>query len=260
MDAYSPNQIADRVQSLGVTKARMSLRQTMVLSVLAGAFIALGAIFYTVVSTDSLLGWGPSRLLGGVAFSLGLVLVLIAGAELFTGNNLLTMAWASRRISTRDIVRNWLIVYVGNFLGASILVVLAQLANLQGLHEGAVGSSAADIAQAKLELSWSQAFFRGVLCNVLVCLAVWLCMAAHTVTGKIAGIVLPITAFVAIGLEHSVANMYLLPTGLLNATPPAPPLAIVQALVSNLIPVTLGNIAGGAGAVALIYWLVFIKR
>jgi formate transporter len=216
-DAYAPPEIARRVEKVGVTKANMEFVPLATLSVLAGAFIAFGAMLYTVVMTDSGLGLGPARLLGGISFSLGLVLVLVGGAELFTGNALIVMGWADRKVSTMALLRNWLITYVGNFIGAIAMVVLVYWSGLLEMGNGAVGSTAIGIASGKVGLAFDVALVRGVLCNILVCLAVWLCFAAHSVTAKILAIVFPVTAFVALGFEHSIANMYFIPIGILAA-------------------------------------------
>jgi formate/nitrite transporter len=253
-DAYAPPQIAALVAEVGVRKARMTVIQTATLGLLAGAFIAFGAMFYTLVMTDSGLGFGPGRLLGGVAFSLGLVLVVVAGAELFTGNNLIVMAWAERKVSAGALLRNWGLVYVANFAGALGSVILVHFSGVLELGGGAVAETAAAIAAGKLRLGFMEAFFRGILCNTLVCLAVWLCFAAHSVSGKILAILFPITAFVALGFEHSVANMYLIPIGMLAGAG-----LDLAGFLGNLVPVTLGNIVGGSGIVALVYWLVYLR-
>ncbi len=252
-DAYSPPQIAALVENLGVKKAGLPLLQTVTLGFLAGAFIAFGAMNFTVVMTGSDLGWGPSRLLGGVAFSLGLILVIIAGAELFTGNNLIVMAWADRRITLRQLLRNWALVYGANLVGAVAVALVAVWSGTLLLGDGAVLATAHDIARSKTALSFQQAFFRGVLCNVLVCLAVWLCFAAHSVSGKILAIIFPISAFVALGFEHSVANMYLIPVALFSGAEGVTVLGFVE----NLVPVTLGNILGGSVFVAAVYWVAY---
>ncbi len=256
MDAYSPAQIAGMIETGGVAKVRLPLLKMAALGGLAGAFISFGAMFYTLVVTGSDLGFGPGRLLGGAAFSLGLILVLVGGAELFTGNNLIVMAWAERKVTTAELLRNWVVVYLANFAGALGGVALFYLAGLLDMNDGAVGETAAAIARAKLGLDFSTAFFRGVLCNTLVCLAVWLCFAARRVTGKILAIVFPISAFVALGFEHSVANMYLIPIGMLAQGGGIDGVA----LIANLVPVTLGNIVGGSGLVALTYWLVYLRH
>ncbi|MDE0391253.1 MAG: formate/nitrite transporter family protein [Rhodospirillales bacterium] len=258
IDAYSPAQIAQRVEAAGVAKAHLPFLQTLVLGVLAGAFIAFGGMSYTVVVTGSELGLGPTRLLGGVAFSLGLILVVIGGAELFTGNNLIAMAWAERRVTTRRLLQNWLLVYVGNAVGAVASAVAVLLSGILEGGGGDIQATAAAIARAKIELDGVEAFFRGILCNALVCLAVWLCFAAHSVSGKILAVLFPISAFVALGFEHSVANMYLIPVGLFSgaATPGSDKLV---GLVQNVFVVTLGNIVGGTILVALVYWLVYLR-
>ena len=202
-DAYSPREIAHRTEQLGIAKTQSDGATLLVLAVLAGAFISLGALFFTVVITGSSLGFGITRLLGGLAFSLGLILVVVGGGELFTGNNLIAMAWASGRITTRQVVHNWLLVYVGNVIGCLGTVVLALWTHVDALAAGAVGDSAVDIARAKAALSFGEGFARGILCNAFVCLAVWLAMGGRSVTDKILSILFPITAFVAIGLEQS---------------------------------------------------------
>ncbi len=259
IDAYAPAQIARRVERAGVAKAQLPTLQTLVLGALAGAFIAFGAMTYTVVVSGSELGFGPTRLLGGLAFSLGLILVVIGGAELFTGNNLIAMAWADRQVGTGRVLRNWLLVYVGNFAGALATALAVLLSGTLELAGGAIAETATAIARAKLDLSWSEAFFRGVLCNALVCLAVWLCFAAHTVVGKIFAIVFPISAFVALGFEHSVANMYLIPIGLATGDS-AVDATEMLGFAHNLFFVTAGNMAGGTVLVALVYWLVYLWR
>jgi len=256
LDAYAPVQIAHLIEQGGVAKVRLPLVRMAALGVLAGAFISFGAMFYTLAVTGSDLGFGPGRLLGGAAFSLGLILVLVGGGELFTGNNLIVMAWAERKVTTVELLRNWVVVYLANFAGALGSVALFYLAGLLDMHDGAVRATAAGIARAKLDLDFSIAFFRGVLCNTLVCLAIWLCFAARRVTGKILAIVFPISAFVALGFEHSVANMYLIPIGMLAQGGGID----AGALIANLVPVTLGNILGGSGLVALTYWLVYLRH
>lgn len=254
MEAYTPAEIARRVVSVGVVKAGRDALTTLVLAVLAGAFIALGALLYTAVITGSELGSGPTRLLGGVAFSLGLILVVVAGAELFTGNNLLAMAWASRLVSTRQVLRNWVLVYAGNFAGALGTVALAYAG---GVH-ARLGGTLAAIGEAKAALSPLQALALGVLCNGLVCLAVWLSMAGRGVADKAVGIVFPIAAFVAIGFEHSIANMFFLPYALaLDGFKTA---ALINGAISNLLWVTLGNILGGTVLVAGVYWLAYLRK
>ena len=256
IDAYAPAQIAERVERAGVAKARLPFLQTFTLGVLAGAFIALGAMLFTLVSTDPGMGFGPARFLGGIAFSLGLVMVAIAGAELFTGNNLLVMAWVDGRIRLAELARNWAIVYLANLVGAVGMALLVWLADGLALGQGRVLETAAAIARAKVALGPAEAFFRGVLCNVLVCMAVWLSFAARDVAGKILAIVFPISAFVALGFENSIANMYLIPVAIVHGVPGVG----LGGLFANLVPVTAGNVVGGGGLVALAYWLCYRQR
>lgn len=255
-DAYQPRQIARRVEEMGVAKAHAKTLTLFVLALLAGAFIALGALLFTVIITESGLGFGVTRLLGGLGFCLGLVLVVVGGAELFTGNNLLAMAWASRLISTREVLRNWCLVYLGNVVGSLGTVLLVLWANTAAMGDGAVGDSAMQIARSKAELSWLEAFARGVLSNTLVCLAVWLAMGGHSVSDKILGILFPITAFVTLGFEHSIANWFFLPYGLALGGPNS---LALSGIVSNLLAVTLGNIVGGTLLVAGVYWLAYLR-
>lgn len=255
-DAYAPPKVAHLVETLGVRKAQLPFTQLLTLGVLAGAFVAFGGMLYTLAITDSTFGFGATRLIGGAAFSLGLVLVVVGGAELFTGNNLLVMAWASRKISLTGLLRNWSLVYVANFAGALATAVMLYLSGTLSLSDNAVANTAMAIAAAKVELPFLEAFVRGILCNTLVCLAIWLCMACRHVSGKVLCIVFPITAFVALGFEHSVANMYLIPVGML-ATNGAIEL---QPLMQNLLPVTLGNVIGGGILVALVYWTAYLRQ
>jgi formate transporter len=262
LDAYAPAQIAMRVREVGVTKAAMPVLTMFALAVLAGAFIALGALFYTVTVTignEAAVPFGLLRLTGGVTFSLGLILVVVGGAELFTGNNLIAMAWASGRVTTQQIMRNWGWVYLGNLVGAVGTAALVWLAGIQSMGDGAVGETMVQIARSKIALDPVSAVARGILCNVLVCLAVWLCMGARSVTDKILAIVFPITAFIACGFEHSVANMYFLPVGIALAAGGPAPLSVLGAL-SNLALVTMGNVLGGTILVALVYWSVYLRN
>lgn len=267
VDAFAPTQIARRVLDVGVSKAKLPLADSFALAVLAGAFIALGAAFSTLATTGSGLSWGLTRVIGGIAFSLGLILVVVAGAELFTGNNLVAMAWASRAVSSRHLMRNWAIVYVGNFVGAVATALLVYWTGAWKLADSAVGQNAYQIAALKCNLHWFEALARGVACNALVCLAVWLSHSGRSTTDKILAIVWPITAFVALGFEHSVANMYFIPFGILlgsqsaiTASAPGVSAPDVTGLVHNLVPVTIGNILGGTLLVAGIYWFVYLRH
>jgi formate transporter len=263
-DAFAPAEIARRVEEVGVAKARLPLLQTAMLGVMAGAFIALGALYYTLVASDASLGFAATRLAGGVCFSLGLLLVVVAGAELFTGNNLLAMAWAAGRISAAEVLRNWIVVCAANFAGAAVIAVLVWLSGHAQMNGGAVGATVLKIAAAKASMPAWQAFFLGVLCNILVCMAVWMAMAGRSVVDKAVAIVFPISAFVAAGFEHSIANMYFFPLALLlkadGAALPAGGEAItVPAMLENLGPVIAGNIVGGSVLVAMVYWVIYLR-
>ncbi len=274
LDALMPAEMASKAAEVGVRKAALGIVPTFVLAVLAGAFIALGAAFATTVSAGAggMLPYGIVRLVAGLAFSLGLILVIVGGAELFTGNNLLAMAWAARRISTGAVIRNWAIVYVGNLVGAVGTAVLVVAAGQYAFGASSVGLVALSTAAAKVGYGPLQAFALGILCNGLVCLAVWLTYSARTTTDRILAIVPPIAAFVAMGFEHSVANMYFIPAGMLIRAiapdafwtqiehVPADYAALDWAgLVGNLVPVTLGNIVGGTILVGAVYWLVYLR-
>ncbi len=248
IDAYAPAEIAARIETAGIGKARLPFVPLVTLALLAGAFIGFGAIAFTVATTGVPLS-GPMRILGGLAFSLGLILVVVGGAELFTGNAMIVMAWADGRIGLPALLRNWAIVLPANLAGA---LGLAGVMALAGLSGGELGQRAAEIAEAKLALGWGEAFWRGALCNALVCLAVWLSMAARSVEGRILAVVWPVTVFVAAGFEHSVANFYLIPAGLLAGAEGS-----LGDVLGNWIPVTLGNVVGGAGGVALSYRLAY---
>lgn len=254
-DAFTPPEIAAKVETLGVAKAHLPTFPLFVLALLAGAFISLGALLFTVVMTGADLGFGPSRLVGGFSFCLGLILVVVAGAELFTGNNLLAMAWASRLISTKEILRNWFWVYLGNVIGCLGTVALVGWAGTEQLNGGGVQTTAVAIASAKASLPFLEAFARGILCNALVCLAVWLAMGGRSVTDKILAVLFPVTAFVALGFEHSIANWFFLPYGYLLESGSVP----IAGALQNLLAVTLGNLVGGSLLVAGVYWSAYLR-
>lgn len=268
-DALIPAEMAAKAENTGVRKAGLAFDKLLLLGVLAGAFIGLGAEFATVVTTGTapVLGFGVTKLLGGLVFSLGLILVVVAGAELFTGNTLIVMAYASRKISTWRLLRNWGLAYAGNFVGAVLTAYFLFLSKQYTFNDGAVGVNALNTANAKCALAFWPALFLGVYCNALVCLAVWLCFSARSTTDRILAIVFPITAFVASGFEHCVANMYFIPVGLFIKSDPA---IVAQAksvaaltwqnfFVHNLLPVTIGNIIGGSVMVGVIYWWVYLR-
>ena len=268
IDALPPPEMAEQMEDVGVKKAHLGFWSLFALAVLAGAFIGLGAEFSTLVVTDSGLGLGVNRLLGGLVFSLGLVLVVIAGAELFTGNNLIVMAWVSGKLALGQVMRNWIIVYFGNLVGSLLTVVLVYLTRQWTFANYHVGVTALNIANAKVNLSFAEGLARGILCNALVCLAVWLCLSGRSVTEKILAIVFPIAAFVASGFEHSIANMYFIPMGLLLKGEPQVIAAAgkvagdlvnldLQGFLGNLISVTTGNIFGGGFMVAVVYWFIY---
>jgi len=275
-DALLPADMAARAEEIGVKKANLDVASMFALAVLAGAFIALGAIFATTVLAGSAgaLPYGVARLLAGAAFSLGLILVLVGGAELFTGNNLIVMAWASGRVTSGVLLKNWLVVYLGNFVGSFGTALLVFLSGQYTFGKGAVGAAALATAHAKLGFGFVEAVALGTLCNALVCLAVWLTFSARTTTDRILATVPPIAAFVAAGFEHSVANMYFIPEGLLiragagtsfwadlgKTAADFPDLTWGRFLVSNLLPVTIGNIIGGAVLVGAVYWFVYLRK
>jgi formate/nitrite transporter len=259
--------MARRAEDVGAAKAALPVAQLVALAVLAGAFIALGALFSTTVTAGtSELAFGVTRLLAGLSFSLGLILVVVAGAELFTGNNLVVMAWAGGRVGTSRLLSGWALVYAGNFAGAIATAALVYLAGQYELGGGAVGEQALAIGVAKTSLGFGQAVVLGALCNALVCLAVWLTYSARTVTDKVLAVVPPIAAFVAAGFEHSVANMYFIPFALfvkgdVDATGlDVSGLTWPAFLFDNLLPVTIGNLAGGTLMVGAVYWFVYLRR
>jgi formate/nitrite transporter len=279
--------MATRAEYIGVRKAEMPFLNMFALSILAGAFIALGAIFATTVASGSMavaapdgtaafsagLPYGVTRLLTGIVFCLGLIMVVVGGAELFTGNNLIVMAWASRKVSTQALLRNWGIVYFGNFVGSIATAIVLFASGQYAFGKGAVGLAALNIAKSKVELGFGQAIALGILCNALVCMAVWMTFSARSTLDKIAAIVFPITGFVAASFEHSIANMYFIPVALFikNYAPASFWEAIHKTsadfasitwgsfFLNNLIPVTIGNIIGGVLFVAGIYWLIFLR-
>jgi formate transporter len=275
IDAFLPPEMAAKAEIVGVSKAAMEPQKTFLLSILAGAFIAMGAIFAITVTTgaDGHLSYGITRVLGGLVFSLGLILVVVAGAELFTGNNLIVMAWADGKVSLKQLLQNWTIVYVGNFVGSIATVVLVFVAGQHTFGGGLVGLNMLAIAEAKTGLGFGQAIALGMLCNGLVCLAIWLCLSARTTTDKILAILFPITAFVAAGYEHSIANMFFIPMGLfvkagaaaefwlaIGSSPADyPHLTWDNFFLANLLPVTIGNVIGGSLMVGLVYWFVYVR-
>ncbi|MCC6573321.1 MAG: formate transporter FocA [Planctomycetes bacterium] len=265
--------MAEKAEQVGVRKARMDAPRLFALAVLAGAFIALGGAFSTTAMAGSTLPYGITRLVGGVVFSLGLILVIVGGAELFTGNTLIVMAWAGRKVRTVEVLRNWTIVYLGNFVGAVGTAALVFLSGQYRMGNGVAGASALAIADIKCGLEFMPAVALGVLCNALVCLAVWMSFGARSVADKVLVIVPPIAGFVALGFEHSVANMYFVPLALMvqHLAPPEfwmsagktggdyPHLNWLAFFTNNLLPVTLGNILGGSVLVGTMYWFIYLR-
>jgi formate transporter len=252
IDALAPADVARRLQEASVKRADLPIGSLVVLALLGGVYIGLGGALATLALTDSSLGFGPGKLVAGVAFSLGLIILVIAGGELFTGNNLMTLALASGKVSPRAVLRNWTVSYFSNAAGAMLLAIAIQQSGI--LESGNVKATAVRIAETKAQLGFGQAFLRGILCNMLVCLAVWLSVAARSVEGKIVAIIFPIGAFVALGFEHCVANLYLLPVGMLSGATVS-----LGEMVGNIVPVTLGNTVGGVG-LAVAYWLVYLTE
>lgn len=263
LQAYSPAEIKEAVEKVGVKKANLPFLTSFMLAIVAGGGIGFGALYYTIVASDPTLSFATVRVLGGFVFTLGLALVLVGGAELFTGNNLIVMAWASGKVSTGTMLRNWVIVYFGNLLGALGLIVMVYFSHHLEMNEGRIGLSVLNTAAGKIRPDMVTLFFKGILCNVLVCAAVWLAYAGRSVTDKMIAVILPLSAFIAAGFEHCVANMYFLPLAwLLVQTGHAPAnfdasLITISGIVHNLVPVTLGNIVGGAGLVGAVYWTIY---
>jgi formate transporter len=273
-DELLPAEMASKAQDIGIKKAHLDFLSTMALAVLAGAFIALGCIFFTVSQTGLNVPWGIGRVVGGLTFSLGLVLIIIGGAELFTGNNLIIMAWASRKLSTFRVLRNWGIVYIGNLLGAIATAVFVFWGQHYEMDNGGLGLTALNVGLSKVSLDFSQAIILGILGNAMVCMAVWLTYSARTTFGRIAAIIFPISGFVAAGFEHCVANMYFIPfaifvkggasdafwQGIGTTAASYNNLTWSNFFVNNLIPVTIGNIIGGVVFVALVYWVIYLRN
>jgi formate transporter len=272
LDALLPQEIAQKAETIGVRKANSPFFTVFVLAILAGAFVALGAVFATVIitGTNGVIPYGIARVLMGLAFCLGLILIVLSGAELFTGNNLVVMAWASKKITTKALLLNWGIVYLGNFTGSILSAILIVASGISSFNGGAVGKTMLTIANTKVHYGFWQALMLGIFCNALVCLAIWMTFGARTTTDKILAVIFPITAFVTVGFEHSVANMYFIPAALLikdfqPAITASAGLDLGQLtwgtfFFNNLLPVTIGNLIGGAVLVGLVYWSVYLRN
>jgi formate transporter len=287
-DAILPPGMAAKAEDLGVKKANLNAANMFALAILAGAFISMGAIFATTVAAGSMpikdpggavafstgLPYGVIRLLMGLVFSIGLILVVVGGAELFTGNTLIIMAFASRKVTFAQLMRNWTIVYIGNFVGSILTAFIMFLGKQYLFGNGAIGLTALGIGESKTSLEFIQAVALGIMCNTLVCMGVWMSYSARSTTDKIMSVILPVACFIAAGFEHSVANMYYIPFALFvkNFGDPKlfdmlgktaadfPHLTWYNFFVANLLPVTIGNIIGGAVMVGLIYWFVYIRK
>jgi len=269
----SPKQVAENVVEISKNKSELKLLPMFLLGMLAGVYIGFGAELCTIVTHDlsKYLGVGFTKFVGGSVFSLGLMLVVIAGAELFTGNCLILTGVLARKVPVKSMLKNWIVVYFANFAGSMLLVIIMYYSGLWKTGNFGVGISALKIATGKVNLSFLEAFLRGVGCNWLVCLAVWLAISGQDTVSKIFGIYFPIMAFVASGFEHSVANMYFIPMGLFlkgnsalvngaGLVQTVKNLTWSNFLVKNLIPVTLGNISGGAVCVGGSYYLIYLRK
>jgi formate transporter len=288
IDPLLPPAMAAKAEDLGVKKAALPFLNMFVLAILAGAFIGIGAIFATTVAAGSMsvrdaagaavfstgLPYGLVRLLTGVVFATGLILVVVGGAELFTGNNLISMAFASGKVTVQALMMNWVVVYLGNFVGSILTAYIVFLGKQYTFGGGSIGLAALNIGELKTGFGFIQAVALGIMCNALVCMAVWLCYSARSTTDKILSIIPPIACFVAAGFEHSVANMYFIPLALFvkyggdltffeaigkNAGA-FPNLTWGNFFIKNLLPVTIGNIIGGALMVGMVYWFVYLRR
>jgi formate/nitrite transporter len=286
-DAVMPASLAVRAEEAGVRRASSDLLTVFVLSVLGGAFIAFGAIFATTVSAGNIaitspdggamlsagLPYGIVRLLVGLVFCVGLILVIVGGAELFTGNNLIVMAWASGKVKTGALLLNWVIAFAGNFVGSIGAAGLMFFSMQYTFGGGSVGLVALSTANSKAALSFIPALTLGIMCNALVCLAVWMCYGARTIVDRVVAIVPPIAAFAAAGFEHCVANMYFIPIGLfikagapdsfwasIGRTPTDFSALTWEGFITNLVPVTLGNIIGGSIMVGIVYWFIYLRQ
>ena len=263
-DCLSAQALEQKAEAVGIGKTKLEVGRMFVLAMMAGMQIGCGALFMTYVKADQTLSFAAASVLGGLCFSLGLICVIVAGAELFTGNCLMVIAASGKKIAWGAMLKNWGIVWVGNLVGSLVAVALGYLSDMPNMNGGAVGEAFVSVAAGKLALPFGTAFVKGILCNMLVCLAVWIGFSARTVTDKIVGLILPITAFVACGFEHCVANMFFLPMGLvLYATGVGSAAAEVMTignLAVNLIAATLGNVVGGALLIGMSYWFVYGRK
>ncbi len=264
-DALAPAAIEAKAENLAVGKASMELPKLFVLAIMAGIFIAFGGVFFCTFLGDATLPFGVQRVVAGLCFSLGLILVVCCGAELFTGNALMVCGLASGKIKLAGLLRNWVVVWIGNFCGALLIVWIVFMAHSADMNGGEVGAVMISTAASKISLDWWTIFFKGIICNILVCAAVWISFAGRTIVDKVVGVIFPITAFVACGFEHCVANMFFLPMGVaLNAAGYASTVNTsmlnIGGIFYNLSAATLGNIVGGALLIGMTYWFVYHKK
>jgi formate/nitrite transporter len=267
---FPPKDVAAKMCETGVGKCKLPILKMFILAILAGVYIAFGAQLFLLVGSDSTLGFGFTRFLSASVFTVGLMMVVVGGAELFTGNNLVLIAALDKKVTWGELLKNWVVVYIGNFVGSIILAAFLFWGGTWSLNGNLVGANALKVALSKTSLTFAQAFFRGILCNWLVCMAVWMAMASKDVIGKLFAIYFPIMAFVASGFEHSVANMFFIPYGIFLKSNPKVLEVAGKTLADlanlnwgtlftvNLIPVTLGNLVGGAIFVGAVYWYVYL--
>ncbi|PKG39253.1 formate transporter FocA [Psychromonas sp. Urea-02u-13] len=274
IDELLPHQLTEKADDIAYSKATKAFLSAFYLAITAGMFISLAFVFYITVTTGTQeMPWGISKLVGGLAFSMGLLLVVVVGGELFTSSTLTLIAKASHRITTARMLKNWAVVYFGNYVGATFLVFLIFFAGLYNADNGQWGLNALQVAQHKLHHSFTEAIALGILCNIMVCLAIWMAFGARTITDKMVAVLLPVAMFVASGFEHSIANMFMVPTGIMihHYAPPEFWAAIGHSpsefaditsfnfIVNNLIPVTIGNIIGGGVIVGLMHWMIYLR-
>lgn len=274
IDELLPHQITEKADNIAYSKATKAFLSAFYLAITAGMFISLAFVFYITVTTGTEnVAWGIQKLVGGLAFSMGLLLVVVVGGELFTSSTLTLIAKASRRITTGQMLKNWTVVYFGNFVGATFLVFLIFLSGLYLSDHGQWGLNALLTAQHKLHHTYVQAIALGMLCNIMVCLAIWMAFGARTITDKMFAVVLPVAMFVSSGFEHSIANMFMVPTGIMihhfaplefwQAIGRSPAdfadLTVLSFVTDNLIPVTIGNIIGGGVIVGLMHWMIYLR-
>jgi len=274
IDELLPHQLTEKADNIAYNKATKAFLSAFYLAITAGMFISLAFVFYITVTTGTEnVAWGIQKLVGGLAFSMGLLLVVVVGGELFTSSTLTLIAKASRRITTAQMLKNWSVVYFGNFVGATFLVFLVFLSGLYLSDHGQWGLNALLTAQHKLHHTYVQAIALGILCNIMVCLAIWMAFGARTITDKMFAVLLPVAMFVSSGFEHSIANMFMVPTGIMiqhfaplefwQAIGRSPAdfadLTIASFVTDNLIPVTIGNIIGGGVIVGLMHWMIYLR-